>query len=234
MRIKKISGSIKVKILCNVLGPIGFVAITMAFGIPLFVPLTIIGAIALHELGHYMAMKYFTYNNLAFLLVFPFGGIVYGTKKNQKVSEYLVILLAGPLPGMVLGGIILLAGIRMDSFNLEIIGSIVFFLNAINLLPFFPLDGGKFIACLCRIGNKNLLLPLILTILLNVFLIIFLEMYYFAFIVVIQVLFVVLALKGHELTEEFEYDLSFLQSIVFTFVYMILTGSFVWLIIFGY
>jgi Zn-dependent protease len=104
--------------------------------------------IMFHELGHFLAMKAFRYKDLGIFFIPLLGAYVSGTKREVSQKESAIILLAGPLPGMILGVVLYLlwennmelsfAGISFYTISLSLI-----ILNLINLLPIFPLDGGQ-------------------------------------------------------------------------------------------
>lgn len=112
----------------------------------LFDPLTVLllsAVVLFHELGHYAAMRAFGIGD-ATIFFLPFlGAATVGRRDGAPVGQELVILLAGPVPGLLLAG--LAAGISAPS-----IGSwqqqallMLVVVNLFNLLPIFPLDGGR-------------------------------------------------------------------------------------------
>lgn len=115
-----------------------------------FTVLAIITAIVIfHELGHFFAMKYYRYNDLGIFFIPLLGAYVSGSKREVSQIESAVILLAGPLPGILLG--ILLywldqhsaSGIFFYHIPLSKIAGLMIFVNMLNLLPLYPLDGGQ-------------------------------------------------------------------------------------------
>jgi Zn-dependent protease len=54
-----------------------------------------------------------------------------------------VILLAGPLPGIILGLLSHFIAEQTDIYFFEKLAWILVFLNLLNLLPVYPLDGGQ-------------------------------------------------------------------------------------------
>lgn len=115
-----------------------------------------------HELGHLFGMWIFGYKDLRMLFIPFMGALASGKKERVNVWQEAVILLLGPLPGYVLG-IILIGGIFVDTPQwLVQYGTISLILNAINLLPFMPLDGGRIVnlALFNRLPSFQLLLTL--------------------------------------------------------------------------
>lgn len=115
-----------------------------------FVMLLVITAIVVfHELGHFFAMKYYRYSDLGIFFIPLLGAYVSGTKREVSQKESTVILLAGPLPGIIIGIILYFldqtssSGIYFYDFSLTNIATLMIFLNLINLIPVYPLDGGQ-------------------------------------------------------------------------------------------
>jgi stage IV sporulation protein FB len=110
--------------------------------------LLITAIVIFHELGHFFAMKYFRYKDLGIFFIPLLGAYVSGSKREVSQKESAIILLAGPLPGVILGIIfhflyqynplLNIAGISFAHISLMLI-----FLNILNLLPIYPLDGGQ-------------------------------------------------------------------------------------------
>jgi Zn-dependent protease len=112
--------------------------------------LMITAIVMFHELGHFFAMKFFRYKDLGIFFIPLLGAYVSGSKREVSQKESAIILLAGPLPGIILGIIMYLlyesnpqldiAGISYYTISLSLI-----ILNLINLFPVYPLDGGQFL-----------------------------------------------------------------------------------------
>lgn len=110
--------------------------------------LLITAIVIIHELGHFFAMKAFRYKDLGIFFIPLLGAYVSGSKREVSQRESAIILLAGPLPGILLGitfyllfqqnPLLEVAGISFYDISLMLI-----FLNIINLLPIYPLDGGQ-------------------------------------------------------------------------------------------
>jgi Zn-dependent protease len=110
-----------------------------------------------HELGHFLLMKLFKYENVKMLFVPLMGAFVQGKKKQYSQFESLLVVGAGPFPGIILGVLFLfLFQINLDA-NYFLISILFFALNLINLLPLDPLDGGQLFKLLLR-KNSDLFL----------------------------------------------------------------------------
>lgn len=99
----------------------------------------IMSLIMIHELGHYTSAKLLK-EEVKKIMIYPFGGI---TKINMEINESFkkefIILIMGPIFQII--GCLLLIGIIPQKKEMIIIyhnGILLF-----NLLPIYPLDGGK-------------------------------------------------------------------------------------------
>ncbi len=110
----------------------------------------IIGILLLHEFGHWLPMKLFGYRDVTMFFVPGFGAAVSGTKKNAYAWQEFIVLLGGPLPGILIGIGIAAYGYfdrSMPDFLLNA-ATLSIIINALNLLPFLPLDGGRIVELL--------------------------------------------------------------------------------------
>ena len=107
--------------------------------------LLIIGVIFFHELGHFLAMKFFGYeDNSIFFLPF-LGAAATGHKDEATLTEKVWVLLAGPLPGLILGIGLAIAIYGKSDYPEWLVGAswMLISINLFNLFPIYPLDGGK-------------------------------------------------------------------------------------------
>ncbi len=115
-------------------------------------PLTIavlLGVLILHELGHFFAMRAFGYRDTGIFFLPFFGAATTGRKRDASVTQEVVVLLMGPLPGLLLG----LGGIMAHLQGLHLPGGpvatkaawMLIVINYFNLLPLLPFDGGKIV-----------------------------------------------------------------------------------------
>lgn len=103
----------------------------------------LIPVLFVHELGHYVAMKLFGYQNVKMFFIPLFGAAVSGRHYNVTAWKKVLVSLAGPVPSIVLAIALGSAGLFMEDGNRLI--DIAFFtilLNGLNLLPLLPFDGG--------------------------------------------------------------------------------------------
>lgn len=99
----------------------------------------------IHESGHLLFMKLFKYDDVKMFFIPFFGAATKGYDLNPDANKQALVALAGPLPGICLGAILALA-FKYTENDLYYQTAIMFLsINAFNLLPLYPLDGGRFI-----------------------------------------------------------------------------------------
>ncbi len=116
----------------------------------------LVTVIFIHEAGHFIAMKFFGYKSVNMTFVPFVGAYVSGQATNLSQKNKLIVLLAGPLPGIILGCIFLLLYQNYHTYFYFQIAIIFLLLNVFNLLPVFPLDGGQFFQTLFFNGSRIL------------------------------------------------------------------------------
>lgn len=116
-----------------------------AFGRDLQSVLVLVVVVFIHEMGHFAAMKYYGYSDVKMFFVPLVGAFVSGEKHITSQRQQAVTLLAGPVPGILLGMGLYLLSIKTGSELLRSAANTFVFLNAFNLLPLMPLDGGRLI-----------------------------------------------------------------------------------------
>ncbi|MCU0494117.1 MAG: site-2 protease family protein, partial [Chloroflexaceae bacterium] len=122
--------------------------------------------VTLHELGHALAARRFGLPVKEILLL-PLGGLAMLNRAPTKPMHELVIAIAGPLVNVAIAGVLILLALVTGLFNgitpenaltilsVPSLASAVFWLiqaNVIltlfNLIPAFPLDGGRILRAL--------------------------------------------------------------------------------------
>lgn len=104
----------------------------------------------MHELGHLLAMWIFGYRNLKIFFIPFLGAAAVGKGRGVAPWKEAVVLLAGPVPGILLG-YVLLFGVAVSGHQVvpewqsTLVGTLIL-LNGFNLLPFVPLDGGRLVS----------------------------------------------------------------------------------------
>ena len=115
-----------------------------------WIALTMVGVIAIHELGHFAGMKFFGYNEPNFI----FSTLIEkSTEVMKPISQRsrILTLQMGPVPGLIAGTILLYYAVDVESDMVLIMSLLLIGINLFSLLPIDPLDGGKII--------KNLFFP---------------------------------------------------------------------------
>lgn len=111
-------------------------------------------SITLHELGHSvaaMAQKI----NIRGINLMLFGGVAQLERMPEKFGREAIIAVAGPLVSIALGLLFFLSGIKIPAgmwpnlhFVFIYLGIINWTLAGFNLLPAFPMDGGRILRSL--------------------------------------------------------------------------------------
>jgi Zn-dependent protease len=106
------------------------------------IPWLLIPILLFHELGHYVTMRAFGYRNLRMFFIPFFGAAVSGKHYNVAGWKKAVVALAGPVPGILAGGVIGVVGLILRNNSLLDAAALCIALNGFNLLPLLPFDGG--------------------------------------------------------------------------------------------
>jgi hypothetical protein len=126
-----------------------FIAMSLLWN-PL-VALMILAVIAIHEAGHAVAMWLIGYRDVHVFFVPLLGAMTIGTASSATVRGQIVMLLAGPVPGLWLAAGILFVDQAIGPIPLLRVTALSFLLiNALNLLPVTPFDGGRALELLSR------------------------------------------------------------------------------------
>jgi stage IV sporulation protein FB len=108
----------------------------------------LVSVLIIHELGHFLFMKKFGYTNVKMLFIPLMGAFVEGKKEEYHQKESLIVLLAGPIPGIIVGLFLLYYGVEWKLEWMNDLAFLFLFLNILNLLPLDPLDGGQILKLL--------------------------------------------------------------------------------------
>lgn len=106
-------------------------------------------ALLIHELGHIVAMRLCGSRDTSMLFIPLFGGAALRHDRPLlKPWHEVMIVLAGPVPGIVLGFVLLGFALNLPTalpaWSIDA-AVILLALNIFNLLPIMPLDGGQIV-----------------------------------------------------------------------------------------
>ncbi|MDB5309977.1 MAG: hypothetical protein JWO38_4179 [Gemmataceae bacterium] len=132
--------------------------------------LAVFGCVALHEVGHALAAKWYGIETRDITL-YPLGGMARLERMPRRPLHEIVVALAGPavnvmiviglLAGIVLGNITFTqgwasAGLAPEEMFISRLFWANVLLAAFNLIPAFPMDGGRVLRALLSIGMPRL------------------------------------------------------------------------------
>lgn len=128
--------------------------------------LAVFACVTLHELGHALAARRYGIATPDITLL-PIGGLARLSRLPEKPSEEIVIALAGPAVNVVIALALILFGARVDASALAVdqpqagflarLAGVNVFLVLFNLIPAFPMDGGRVLRAVLalRLGRRR-------------------------------------------------------------------------------
>lgn len=125
---------------------VGLFAVAFGIQLSLETVLLLFAVLLFHELGHVLAMRAVGYRDLQILFIPFLGAAATGRKRDVRPYEEIIVLLAGPVPGIALGTLIVVTGWAGEIAWLGSAAFMMLFLNYLNLLPIVPLDGGRIVS----------------------------------------------------------------------------------------
>jgi Zn-dependent protease len=114
----------------------------------------LVSVILIHEMGHFIAMKIFGYKSINMTFIPFVGAYVSGEVVNFSKWNKIIVLLAGPIPGIIIGTILFYLYTNNSDYDYFKAALPFLLLNVFNLLPVSPLDGGQFFETLFFSGNR--------------------------------------------------------------------------------
>ena len=122
----------------------GYIVLSILAALGLF------GSLILHELSHSLVARRFGVK-ITGITLFIFGGVAELEKEPPSAKSEFWIAIAGPVMSLLLGGVALVISSAIESSGLSPAGAVLFsYLGLINLVlavfnmvPAFPLDGGR-------------------------------------------------------------------------------------------
>ncbi|MEY4926788.1 MAG: hypothetical protein RI894_1224 [Bacteroidota bacterium] len=127
--------------------------------------LSIFTCVILHELGHAFAARHYGIGTRD-IIMYPIGGVAQLNGIPQKPLHELVVAVAGPAVNLVIAAIIFVKMFFFNNLNVFINNTwqsdftasllvINVFLVAFNMIPAFPMDGGRVLrASIALITNR--------------------------------------------------------------------------------
>jgi len=120
-------------------------------------------SIVIHEFSHSLVARHFGIP-MRGITLFIFGGVAEMTEEPQSAKSELLMAIAGPAASIVIGGIFQGARFLGENANwptsvigvVAYLGLINFVLAGFNLLPAFPLDGGRVLRAILWSIKKNI------------------------------------------------------------------------------
>ena len=129
--------------------------------------IAIFACVVLHELGHAIAARRYGISTPDITLL-PIGGLARLSRIPEKPAEEIVIAIAGPLVNVVIAAILILLGAHLDLTTvadieksapgfLTRLAAVNVWLVLFNLIPAFPMDGGRVLRALLafRMGRRR-------------------------------------------------------------------------------
>lgn len=109
-----------------------------------------------HECAHAFAARRYGFR-LDKIVLMPYGAVISGDIAGFSPKEEFVVAIAGPLANLLTAtGFVALWWLYPDSYPFtEAAASVSFSLFLVNLLPAYPLDGGRILGLLFRPIFKN-------------------------------------------------------------------------------
>src|SRR5262245_12391836 len=103
--------------------------------------LILVSVLVFHEAGHYAGMRLFGYRDIRMFFIPFFGAAVAGKRGDVAAWKEGVVLLLGPVPGIVLGAVIGFSA--TPAGGLRELSLMLVAVNLFNLLPIGGLDGAR-------------------------------------------------------------------------------------------
>lgn len=125
-------------------------AVAMGFWVGWEALPALLAVLLIHEGGHVVAMRMFKFRDVNVFFIPFLGALATGNGKPWGLAPWksAIVSLAGPLPGILLAGALLVTSVThpglLPSYT-WILTTTMLLLNLFNLLPLGNLDGGQFL-----------------------------------------------------------------------------------------
>lgn len=123
-------------------------AIPSALSLAILFSLLFFGSVLIHELAHAVVARRRGIP-VRGITLFLFGGATHAKVEARGPKDELLVSIVGPLTSLIVGGLFWLLGTAMQPATLPLgggfryLGGVNVLLAAFNMLPGFPLDGGR-------------------------------------------------------------------------------------------
>jgi Zn-dependent protease len=114
----------------------------------------LVGVLLFHELGHWAGMRLFGFRDVRMFFIPFLGAAVSGRNPSASGGKEGVVLLLGPLPGLIAAPLVLAAAGFLGQEALVEAATMLAVLNGLNLLPLMPFDGGRLFRLLLFVRHR--------------------------------------------------------------------------------
>lgn len=125
--------------------------------------LALIGVLVFHEYGHLRAMKKFGIPTKGMYLIPFVGGLAVGDLPKTRWQDVYISMM-GPVFGLIMTLVFYIVYLATESHFAGLVASTSALLNLFNLIPVYPLDGGRVVKSLVFSGRNYLALIALLSI----------------------------------------------------------------------
>jgi len=115
---------------------------------------TLLGILMFHEYGHIRAMKHFGIPTKGIYIIPFVGGIAVGEQPKTHWQD-LYIAMMGPVFGLAMSVAFFIGFLVTDNHFVGLVASVSALVNLFNLLPIYPLDGGRVVKALVYSGRSR-------------------------------------------------------------------------------
>jgi Zn-dependent protease len=125
--------------------------------------LALVGVLVFHEYGHLRAMKKFGLPTKGMYLIPFVGGLAVGDMPKTRWQDVYISMM-GPVYGLIMTVAFYIVYLITESHFAGLVASTSALLNLFNLIPVYPLDGGRVVKSLVFSGRNYLALVALLAI----------------------------------------------------------------------
>lgn len=125
--------------------------------------LALVGVLVFHEYGHLRAMKKFGLPTKGMYLIPFVGGLAVGDMPKTRWQDVYISMM-GPVYGLLMTVAFYIVYLITESHFAGLVASTSALLNLFNLIPVYPLDGGRVVKSLVFSGRNYLALVALLAI----------------------------------------------------------------------